>query len=752
MKLTPDLSLTGQGLTSRASFDPQALFAAGENGLWLDPADPATVFQDAAGTIPAAIDDPVAFIADKSGNGRHGVQPVAGARPILRADEAGRRYLDFDGVDDSLESTLAGLGLGSTTAALWCAYRGAGAGLVLNAAGDAASPSARGFALAHGAQDELRLGGAANTLDAVSGATRSLALAWSRPADEGLIGWDRTSTGAASLGTVSESHPLVIGRRPGGEIFAGRLYGLIIRMAATDAVLLTRVRNHINRAAGVPMPTPAPTTAPEAFGPGQWSLADTEAGGTLALTVAALPADGGAAITGLEYRLDGGAAVALPGIAPGSYQIAGLTDDQAYDVQLRALNAEGAGGWSDVKTATPTTAAAPATAPEAFGPGQWSLADTEAGGTLALTISTLPADGGAAITGLEYRLDGGAAVALPGIVPGSYQIAGLTDDQAYDVQLRALNAEGAGGWSDVKTATPTTAAVSGWAAFDEAASDPSITFSDIVAGGDAYRLATITGSADLAFAQAGEVDYLLVGGGGGGGAAGPAGGSGGGGAGGVLKYVSGESGNTAASPLAVAASTYAIIIGAGGTGGEAGTQNPGNDGNGTTAFALSALGGGGGGGTLGDARAGRPGASGGGGATANSSNEPGGAGTPGQGFAGGQSATNANSPRCGGGGGGAGAAGQNTVTQSAGGAGGAGVQTAIAGTTAWFAGGGGGGAASGGTGGAGGSGGGAAGATGAGLAAAPHSGGGGGGCGGDGNHRGGGAGADGVVYVRVRKP
>ena len=50
---------------------------------------------------------PVGLIADKSGNGNHAVQAVVAARPVLRADESGRRYLEFDGVDDELRAGFA---------------------------------------------------------------------------------------------------------------------------------------------------------------------------------------------------------------------------------------------------------------------------------------------------------------------------------------------------------------------------------------------------------------------------------------------------------------------------------------------------------------------------------------------------------------------------------------------------------------------------------------------------------------------
>jgi hypothetical protein len=48
------------------TFRPRRLFLSGEDGIWLDPSDPSTLFQDAAGTVPAGVDDPVGLILDKS--------------------------------------------------------------------------------------------------------------------------------------------------------------------------------------------------------------------------------------------------------------------------------------------------------------------------------------------------------------------------------------------------------------------------------------------------------------------------------------------------------------------------------------------------------------------------------------------------------------------------------------------------------------------------------------------------------------
>ena len=102
-----DLRL-GIGLSRKSggAFSPSSLFAGGIAGVWYDPSDLSSMWQDSAGTTPAAVDSPVGKINDKSGNGNHAVQATAAARPMLRQSGA-VLYLDFDGVDDRLTGTLA---------------------------------------------------------------------------------------------------------------------------------------------------------------------------------------------------------------------------------------------------------------------------------------------------------------------------------------------------------------------------------------------------------------------------------------------------------------------------------------------------------------------------------------------------------------------------------------------------------------------------------------------------------------------
>lgn len=63
----------------------KSIFATGEQGFAYDPNDLATLYQDAAGTIPVtAAGQPVGLMKDKSGRNNHASQTVSASRPILQ--------------------------------------------------------------------------------------------------------------------------------------------------------------------------------------------------------------------------------------------------------------------------------------------------------------------------------------------------------------------------------------------------------------------------------------------------------------------------------------------------------------------------------------------------------------------------------------------------------------------------------------------------------------------------------------------
>lgn len=97
------------GLPS-AEWSPRILFAAGEQGAWYDLSDTSTVWGDIARTSPAAAGDTVAVVDDKSGRGNNMVQATVSKQPIYQIDGTGRPYLEFDGTDDSMQTTAFAAG------------------------------------------------------------------------------------------------------------------------------------------------------------------------------------------------------------------------------------------------------------------------------------------------------------------------------------------------------------------------------------------------------------------------------------------------------------------------------------------------------------------------------------------------------------------------------------------------------------------------------------------------------------------
>jgi len=101
------------------------------------------------------------------------------------------------------------------------------------------------------------------------------------------------------------------------------------------------------------------------------------------------------------------------------------------------------------------------TSPAQFAANQWSISNLATGGDARITISTLPDNGGSAITDLEYQIDGGSWVSLGGTTSGNYDLANaFTDGVAALVAIRAVNAIGNGTASSTKSITTTASGVS----------------------------------------------------------------------------------------------------------------------------------------------------------------------------------------------------------------------------------------------------------------------------------------------------
>ncbi|MFZ4436331.1 MAG: fibronectin type III domain-containing protein [Flavobacterium psychrophilum] len=179
---------------------------------------------------------------------------------------------------------------------------------------------------------------------------------------------------------------------------------------------------------------------------------------------------GGSAITNYKYSTDGGTTfinraegtTASPLVITtlSTNSSTGLTNGTTYDVQIKAVNAEGDG------TATATTQGTPTAA--AVAPGEPTITSiTPSDGELSVAF-TAGATGGSVIISYQYSTDGGlnwqtrasGTTASPLIINtlSTDGTTGLSNGVSYDVQIRAVNAVGNGTASTTTTSTPSTTA------------------------------------------------------------------------------------------------------------------------------------------------------------------------------------------------------------------------------------------------------------------------------------------------------
>jgi len=185
-----------------------------------------------------------------------------------------------------------------------------------------------------------------------------------------------------------------------------------------------------------------PATVPSA--PAPPSL--TPSNGTLMATWTE-PPDGGSPITGytVRWKLASAALWMEQAVSGLTYTITGLVNGSLYNVEVRAINDEGNGPYSMSADGTPATTPSAPTAPT-LTPGDARLTATW----------TAPPDGGSPITGytVRWRLGGTTQWNEEPANASPYTITGLTNDQSYEVGVRAINAQGNGPYSPSSSGTP----------------------------------------------------------------------------------------------------------------------------------------------------------------------------------------------------------------------------------------------------------------------------------------------------------
>ena len=136
------------------------------------------------------------------------------------------------------------------------------------------------------------------------------------------------------------------------------------------------------------------------------------------------------------------------------YELAGLTLDVGYDVQVRAVNSDGAGPWSEVAQGQTMVAE----------PGAPAIDSVVAGdGDFTVSWSAPARNGGAEITRYDVgyieedatdRTDSNWDVETAwntGDGALEHTVSSIDNDLGYDIEVRAANSEGAGAWSATAT-------------------------------------------------------------------------------------------------------------------------------------------------------------------------------------------------------------------------------------------------------------------------------------------------------------
>lgn len=246
-------------------FNPLSLFAAGEQGVWYDPSDFSTLFQDAAGTIPVtAAGQPVGMMRDKSGRGNHATQATPTSRPTLQT-AGGKWFLAFDGVDDWLSTAAINFSATDKMTA-WIGIRklvDAATAIPLelstnlnfnNGAFYFTAPNAASQSYAFSSKGSSPASAIyTNTIVAAPNSSVLTGLG-DIAADSSIlrvngvqVASNIADQGTGTYGTWS----LYLGRRGGASLpFNGNLYSVIVRGAASSIQQITNTENYTNSKIG----------------------------------------------------------------------------------------------------------------------------------------------------------------------------------------------------------------------------------------------------------------------------------------------------------------------------------------------------------------------------------------------------------------------------------------------------------------------------------------------------------------------
>ena len=140
-----------------------------------------------------------------------------------------------------------------------------------------------------------------------------------------------------------------------------------------------------------------------------------------------------------------------------SYGITGLTNGTSYDVQVRAVRGSTDGSWSETAVGTPAAAAVAAPAITAVRAEEqavnlsWSAPSSPPATVTGYGVRHIRSDAADKTTAANWTV---VSAATTSAGTRTYTITGLTNNVGYDVQVRAVTANGNGAWSATATALP----------------------------------------------------------------------------------------------------------------------------------------------------------------------------------------------------------------------------------------------------------------------------------------------------------
>ena len=253
-----------------ALFSPEMLFTGSTNGVWYDPSDFTTLFQDAAGTLPVtAVAQPVGRILDKSGQGNHAYNPSGNSAnfPVLQQDGTGRYYLAFNGTNQWLQTNS--INFTSTARMFVCAgvrkLSDAAIGCLFETS---TSPSSNNGAFSAFAPIATNGGpyrfysrgtvAPADGAKVTSGYSAPITNVFTGVSDIGnstckiRLNTIEAATDSSNQGTGNYGdYPLYIGARAGTSLwFNGRLYPLVVAGKQASAAEITNTETFINQKTG----------------------------------------------------------------------------------------------------------------------------------------------------------------------------------------------------------------------------------------------------------------------------------------------------------------------------------------------------------------------------------------------------------------------------------------------------------------------------------------------------------------------